>query len=203
MDELRDELAHLGEVAEGQNHSLKEWTKERLSRVTAQGKGLKNFATHVESFVHEWYSSQGDRASALEETHGRDEGEEGDGGRSRSVDQTAVASSSSTRPPACVHIPEPPRVSPPGIPIQHDYGAGVEVRSLLPTELVKEIDGKLAVTDVDSSGNRFVKFWIDDIPSSPVEEPTAPHKEEPVTSRSGTPFLPFPLLLKDMVNQRH
>ena len=35
-------------------------------------------------------------------------------------------------------------------PILHDYGAGVEVRSLLPTELAKEIDGKLAVTDVDS-----------------------------------------------------
>ena len=43
-------------------------------------------------------------------------------------------------------------------PIKHDYEAGVEVRSLLSTELVKEIDGKMAVTDIDPSGNRFVKF---------------------------------------------
>ena len=31
-------------------------------------------------------------------------------------------------------------------PIQHDYEAGVEVRSLLPTERLEEIDGRLAVT---------------------------------------------------------
>ena len=44
-------------------------------------------------------------------------------------------------------------------PIQHDYEAGVEVRSLLPTELMEETDRRLAVTDVDQSGNRYVKFW--------------------------------------------
>ena len=34
-------------------------------------------------------------------------------------------------------------------PIQHDYEAGVEVRSLLSTEQLEEIDGRLAVLDVD------------------------------------------------------
>ena len=55
-------------------------------------------------------------------------------------------------------------------PTQHDYEAGVEVRSLLSTEVMEEIAGRLAVTDVDSSGQRLVKFWIDDFPSSPAEE---------------------------------
>ena len=34
-------------------------------------------------------------------------------------------------------------------PIQHDYEAGAEVRSLLPTERLEEMDGRLAVTDED------------------------------------------------------
>ena len=45
--------------------------------------------------------------------------------------------------------------------LQYDYEAGVEVRSLLSTEVVEETDGRLAVTDVDAAGQRFVKFWID------------------------------------------
>ena len=50
-------------------------------------------------------------------------------------------------------------------PIQHDYEAGVEVRSLLPTEQLEEVDGRLAVFDVDpSSGTRFVRFWVDETP---------------------------------------
>ena len=50
-------------------------------------------------------------------------------------------------------------------PIQHDYEAGVEVRSLLSTEQLEEVDGRLAVLDVDpSSGTRFVRFWVDDWP---------------------------------------
>ena len=69
-------------------------------------------------------------------------------------------------------------------PIQHNYEAGVEVGSRLPSELIEEIEGRLAVTDVDSSGNRFVKFWIDDTPSSPAEEPTVPLGGEPVVTRS-------------------
>ena len=35
-------------------------------------------------------------------------------------------------------------------PMQHDYEAGVEVRSLRSTEELEEIEGRLAVTDVDS-----------------------------------------------------
>ena len=81
-------------------------------------------------------------------------------------------------------------------PIQHDYEAGVEVRSLLSTELVEEIDGKLAVTDVDPSGNRFVKFWIDDVPSSLVE-PTAPLGGEPVVTRSSHSQFTVPLFLAE------
>ena len=54
-------------------------------------------------------------------------------------------------------------------PIQHDYEAGVEVRSLHPTEQLEEVDGRLAVYDVDpSSGTRFVKFWVDEIPLNPT-----------------------------------
>ena len=57
-------------------------------------------------------------------------------------------------------------------PIQHDYEAGVEVRSLLSTERLEEIDGQLAVTGEDSHahGVRYVKFWVDDAPSSPTED---------------------------------
>ena len=54
-------------------------------------------------------------------------------------------------------------------PIQHDYEAEVEVRSLLSTEKLEEIDGRLAVLDVDpSSGTRFMRFWVDEIPLSPT-----------------------------------
>ena len=50
-------------------------------------------------------------------------------------------------------------------PIQHDYEAGVEVRSLLPTEQLEKIDDRLAVLDIDpATGTRFVKFWVDEIP---------------------------------------
>ena len=45
-------------------------------------------------------------------------------------------------------------------PIQHGYEAGVEVRSLLPTERLEEMDGRLAVTDEDphTPGVRYVQF---------------------------------------------
>ena len=49
-------------------------------------------------------------------------------------------------------------------PIQHDYEAGVEVRSLLSTEQLEAIEDRLAVTDVDpQSGARYVRFWVDEI----------------------------------------
>ena len=43
-------------------------------------------------------------------------------------------------------------------PIQHEYEAGVEVRSLLLSERLEEVDGRWAVTDVGSRGIRYVKF---------------------------------------------
>ena len=54
-------------------------------------------------------------------------------------------------------------------PIQHDYEAGVEVRSLLSTEQLEEIDCRLAVTDENPHNpeTRFVRFWVDEIPISP------------------------------------
>ena len=54
-------------------------------------------------------------------------------------------------------------------PLQHDYETGVEVRSLLSAEVMEEVDGRMAVTDVDPNGQRRVKFWIADLPSSPRE----------------------------------
>ena len=56
--------------------------------------------------------------------------------------------------------------------------AGVEVRSLLSTEVMEEVDGRLAVTDVDSNGQRYVKFWIDEFHNSPAEEQAAHHAAE-------------------------
>ena len=50
-------------------------------------------------------------------------------------------------------------------PIRHDYEEGVEVRSLLSSEQLEEMDGRLAVVDVSpTTGARFVKFWVDEIP---------------------------------------
>ena len=66
--------------------------------------------------------------------------------------------------------------------IQHDSEAGVEVRSLLPTERLEEIDGRLAVTDEDphASGVRYVKFWVEEVPNSP--EGSRNHADEESTS---------------------
>ena len=50
----------------------------------------------------------------------------------------------------------------------------IEVRSLLPTERLEEMEGRLAVTDEDPSGNRYVKFWVDETPTSPTEEKILP-----------------------------
>ena len=50
-------------------------------------------------------------------------------------------------------------------PIQHDYEEGVEVRSLLSSEQLEEIDGRLAIVDTSSvSGTRVVRFWVDEAP---------------------------------------
>ena len=48
-------------------------------------------------------------------------------------------------------------------PIQHDYEEGVEVRTLLSTEQLEEIGGRLAIVDTSpTSGRRVVRFWVDD-----------------------------------------
>ena len=56
-------------------------------------------------------------------------------------------------------------------PLQHDYESGVEVRTLLPTEKVDEVNGRSAVIDVgvDGGPGGYVKFWTDAIPDSPLE----------------------------------
>ena len=73
--------------------------------------------------------------------------------------------------------------------LQHDYEAGVEVKSLL-SEVMEEVDGRLAVTDVDSSGQRYVKFWIDDFPTSLVEEQAAHHAAEEYAAEGEAQQLP-------------
>ena len=50
-------------------------------------------------------------------------------------------------------------------PIQHDYEEGVEVRSLLASEQLEEIDGRLAIVDTSPAiGERVVRFWVDEVP---------------------------------------
>ena len=71
-------------------------------------------------------------------------------------------------------------------PIQHDYEAGVDVRSLLSSEQLEEIDGRLAVTDVNpSTGASSVRFWVDEVPLSDVTEnrDDRGHASIPVMSR--------------------
>ena len=66
-------------------------------------------------------------------------------------------------------------------PVQHDYEARVEVRSLLPTEQLEETDGRLAVLDVDpATGARFVRFWVDEIPFNAAEESPVQRRERDV-----------------------
>ena len=66
-------------------------------------------------------------------------------------------------------------------PIQHDYEAGVEVRSLLSTERLEEMDGRLAVTDEDphTPGATYVKFWVDEALNNP--EGNRSHADEDVS----------------------
>ena len=50
---------------------------------------------------------------------------------------------------------------------------GVQVRALLSTEAVEEVDGCMAMTDVGATGQKYVKFWIDDAHYLLVEEQAA------------------------------
>ena len=50
-------------------------------------------------------------------------------------------------------------------PIQHDYEEGVEVRSLLSSEQLEDVNGRLAVVDTSpATGARVVRFWVDEVP---------------------------------------
>ena len=55
------------------------------------------------------------------------------------------------------------------------------MRSLLSTERLEDIDGRLAVTDEDScaSGVRYMKFWVDDAPTNPIEGRSPVGEEAP------------------------
>ena len=69
------------------------------------------------------------------------------------------------------------------------------MRSLLSTEQLEEVDGRLAVLDVDpSTGARFAKFWVDETPlNANVGNPAEVRRSSvPVMSRdaSRTPGTP-------------
>ena len=71
------------------------------------------------------------------------------------------------------------------------------MRSLLSTERLEEIDGRLAVTDEDTHapGVRYVKFWVDDAPGNPTEGRSHIGEEAPRRAslhQAGIP--PFPNL---------
>ena len=74
--------------------------------------------------------------------------------------------------------------------LQHDSEAGVDVRSLLSTEMMEEVDGRFAVTNVDCNGQRYVKFWIDDSHNSPAEEQAAHHVAEEYATEGEPQQLP-------------
>ena len=71
-----------------------------------------------------------------------------------------------------------------------------QVRSLLPTERLEELDGRLAMTDEGSTRVRYVKFWVDEAPSSAARERSSPLDEELPTHASypREPVPPFPNL---------
>ena len=62
VDELQDEMS---QSIEGQDRDLKEWTRSKITNVTAQLKGLREFAIAVEQFVHKKFLPQESGASAL------------------------------------------------------------------------------------------------------------------------------------------
>ena len=68
-------------------------------------------------------------------------------------------------------------------PIQFDYEEGVEVRSLLSSEHLEEIDDRLAVVDVSpTSGARVVRFWVDEVP---LQEETVGRSRAPPLIEQG------------------
>ena len=69
-------------------------------------------------------------------------------------------------------------------PIQHDYEEGVEVRSLLSSEQLEEIDGRLAIVDTSpATGTRVVRFWVDEVPI--LDESTSGSRAQGSTEHRG------------------
>ena len=68
--------------------------------------------------------------------------------------------------------------------------------SLLSTERLEDVDGRLAVTDADSHGIRHVKFWVGDALSGPAENRSPVGAEAPsrVSLHHHTGIPPFPSL---------
>ena len=146
--------------------------------------GLRSFARRVEQFLTQM------RAGAVAPRDSQESPTLRRGEVSESLGYVPGASaSSSAMSTSLLQTPAPPTVPAPPIqvrdigslifetPIQHDYEAGVEVRSLLPTEQLEEIDDRLAIVDVDpATGTRFVKFWVDESPSGTEGSP-APRRE--------------------------
>ena len=74
-------------------------------------------------------------------------------------------------------------------PIQHDYEEGVEVRSLLSTEQLEDVDGRLAVVDTSpTSGRRVVRFWVDEtsVHEDGASEIRTPRRSEQVNASTPT-----------------
>ena len=57
--------------------------------------------------------------------------------------------------------------------LRHPVASRLRTRSLLSTEMVEEVEGWMAVTDVDANDQRYVKFCIDDAHDPPTEEQEA------------------------------
>ena len=70
------------------------------------------------------------------------------------------------------------------------------MRSLLSTERLEDIDGRLAVTDEDphAPGVRYVKFWVDDAPSNLSENRSQAGEDAPPVSTHHAGIPPFPNL---------
>ena len=67
---------------------------------------------------------------------------------------------------------------------------------------MEEVDGRLAVTDVDSNGHRYVKFWIDEFHGSPVGEEAAHHAAEEYAAEREPQQLPASIPAFPMFNER-
>ena len=78
-----------------QDKNFKEWTRGKLTHMTSQMRGLRNFATEVETFVRESCSSQESGAAASEPSY--TQGHEGASVSNRPTQCASSASNSIAR----------------------------------------------------------------------------------------------------------